>query len=197
MTDTCYWVDELVPPTGDASKMSKDTGEDYVISNFLRNANNPVVGQTINKISFYLCKESGLTGGIFRFGIWSSSDGSLIRETDIFSADQVVTGTDYNDCEKFTRSITEDSGGSYTLQEDDCIGVVLRTKPTSTGTKELFIGMYDKGSEIDYWARYLFTEDDTFNPSNENEERALTMCVGTGSVPGTGLLLPPPIAVLR
>lgn len=190
MADTCYWVDDL----GDASKMSSGTGEDYVISNFLRNANNPVVGQTISSISFYLCNVSNLIGGSFTFGIWKSSDGSLIRETDTFTAADVATGTDYTDCQKFTKNITSASGGSYTLQTDDCIGVCCRTKPTGSG--ELFIGDYNKGTEINYWARYLFTEGDTFDSNNENEKRALLMCVGQSQA-SSGTRLPPPPAFVR
>ena len=189
MSVTCYWVDDL----NDASKMSSSTAEDYIISNYLRNANNPVVGQTISSISFYLCNVSNLVGGSFTFGIWDN-DGTLIRETDAFTAGDVATGTDYPDCEKFSKNITTASGGSYTLQTDDRIGVCCRTQPTGSG--ELFIGDYDKGSEINYWARLLFQEDSS-SVAGEDEERALLMCVGTPATTSSPGIPPPPIDLRR
>jgi len=185
MTKTCWLTID------DDSKFNSSSPSNQVIGSAAYNSSNPMVSfGSASAVSVYLCRNSGLSGGSFRLGIWNS-DTTPKQVSSTFTAADIDVGTSYADCVEVQKGIT-----SASVSTSDIVGIECVTAPSGSG--EIFIGTENPSASE--WSRIIFIDSSGSYDTNNNG-RGIKVCLDTTSPsppPSSGgTRLPPPPLIAR
>jgi len=135
-------------------------------SNQMYDWNSPNVRQ----IGMLLCADAGLSGGLFRLGIWDGSTGNLKVVSDQFTCADVAEGSLYTDVEEFLIPLST----TTSIIVGDCVGMINNESPTGTG---YFRGAGTDGLSLSNWGRQIFIQGTP--PSTPNMSKIPAVCLTT------------------
>jgi len=170
MTKECWWVAEI----DSAGIFYEGAPVNQVISSQVNSTSNPMYDWgTVGTVGMYLAATATLSGGLFRLGVWDSG-GDPKATSAQFTTEDLVAGSDFNDCEEFLKSLTS----TTTIDNGDSVGIIANEQPTGTGS--VFIAGDVAGSTIPYWNRHIFIQGSTGAVS---ATKIITCCLSTDFTP--------------
>ena len=162
----CWWTDEL----DSIAEYNSTSDDNYIVASKVTSTSNEMYDWgTVATVSVFACAHSGVSAGKFVLGVWGSDGNNKAKSAEFTSADFAV-GTTVGDMEKITKSLTS----TTTIANGDNVGIM--NVEAVTGTGDVSIGQYNKGTNIANWARNTFVEGAS---DVLNQNRAIPCCLGT------------------